>query len=455
MKKFYYFSILTLCFCMAGRAAEAQCNITLTPQGVCSGTPFTGASISSGTHVSSGNQTITSQNVIMSGGTLIICSDTLTVTSSQLHIGFNATGPVQFIVNAGATLNIALSNLYLYSNATITNYGTINLLSGGASFIAGYTNSTLVNASSGVIQSSVPITMNGISGTIVNYGRISAQALTVSATSNICLGSNSRFSATNLTNAGTNHSMFNLASGAGQGCLQLAPGSTYTAGGSGNVISNASGVRICSGSATTPTTAQAGSATVSYSCTSCSVALPLQINSFNAQKSGDQALLSLTTVDEQNIMGFELERSTPEGGFKQIGSLVLAGNHTNNKYSFTDEQPYAGVNLYRVKITELNNFIHYTQVSSLNFASSDRNVNIYPNPAGQEIKVDLTAIKPTDKISISLADLAGRNIAQLYEGSNETAPSTYSLQNIVPGIYIMRVAVNGALIAQKKMTVIR
>lgn len=455
MRKRLLLSTLALSFCLDNNRANAQCSVTVTPQATCSGTAFTGGNISSGTHISQGNQTISGQNVIMSGGTLILCSDTLTVTSSQLHLGFNATGPVQIIINAGATLNISISNLYLYANTTLTNHGTINILSGGASFIAGYSNSTLVNASSGIIRSSVPITMNGTNGTLVNYGTISTPGITVSATSNVCLASNSRLSTTNLTNAGTNHAMFNLVSGASQACLQIASGGTYTAGGAGNVISNNSGVRICSGSATTPTAADAGNATVSYSCTSCSVALPLLINSFNAQKSGDQAIFSLHTVNEKNIVGFELERSNAEGAFERISNLVMASNSADNEYQFTDEHPYPGLNLYRVKVTESNNTIHYSSINGLNFASSGRPVVIYPNPAYNEVRVDIPHTKPADKIRISLVDLYGRDMTPLYEGINGAAPLKHSLQNIVPGIYMVRVLVNGALVSQEKITVIK
>src|SRR5215217_7247275 len=154
MNKLSLTALFTFILSLAAYTGNAQCSaVAIQPQGTCTGTAFTGQNITSGTYISSGNNAISGQNVIISEGTLIVCSGTLTFTSSQVFTGFNATGPVHIIINSGATLTVNLSNLFLYTNATITNYGTLNVQSGGFSFINGYNNSTVINTINGVINS--------------------------------------------------------------------------------------------------------------------------------------------------------------------------------------------------------------------------------------------------------------------------------------------------------------
>lgn len=456
MNKLSLTALLALLLSLAAYTSNAQCSaVTIQPQGTCTGTAFTGQGISSGTYVSSGNNTISGQNVIISEGTLIVCSGNLTFTSSQVYVGFNATGPVNIIINSGATLTITISNLFLYTNATITNYGTLNVQSGGFSFISGYNNSTIVNTVNGVLTSSIGITMNGTNGRIVNYGNMTASGITVNASSNICLGSASRLSASSLTNAGTNHSMFNLVPGASQGCLQMPAGSTYTPGGTGNVISNEPGVRICSGNATTPTAGNAGNATVNYSCTSCSVVLPLNVTGFSATKAGDKAVIAFSTANEKNVAGFEVERSDKEGNYKRIGSYIPAHNERSNQYELTDNQPGYGDNYYRLKIMELDNTVSYTNSNKLSFINRTNGISLYPNPASEAITLRLPDYAADTRLTISISDLTGKTINTLYAGSKGNAPVEHSVKNIPAGIYVLSITAGNEIAYKEKLVIVK
>lgn len=456
MNKLSLRSFFAFLLSLAAYTSNAQCSaVTIQPQGTCTGTAFTGQNISSGTYISNGNNTISGQNVIISEGTLIVCSGNLTFTSSQVYAGFNSTGPVHIIINSGATLTITIANLFLYTNATITNYGTLNVQSGGFSFISGYNNGTVVNTVNGVLTSAVGITMNGTNGRIINYGNMTTTGITVNASSNICLGSASRLSANNLTNAGTNHSMFNLVPGASQGCLQLPSGNSYTPGGTGNVISNEPGVRICSGNATTPTAANAGNATVNYNCTSCSVVLPLNVTGFSATKAGDKAVIAFSTANEKNVAGFEVERGNKEGSYKRIGNYIPAHNELNNQYELTDNQPEYGDNYYRIKIMELDNTVSYTNGNKLSFINHSSGLSLYPNPASEGITLRLPDYTANTRLTVSISDLTGKTVNTLYSGDKGNAPAAYSVKNIPAGIYVLCIIAGNEVAYKEKLVIVK
>ena len=123
-----------------------------------------------------------------------------------------------------------------------------------------------------------------------------------------------------------------------------------------------------------------------------SVVIPLPVNfsAFTATKSGSQALLQWQTAQEENSHDFSIERSTDGTNYVSIGDVPAAGNSTTARnYSFTDVAPANGLNYYRLKETDLDNYSMYSAIRTLVFSSGNAQQLIWYSIGGNNVEVDL------------------------------------------------------------------
>lgn len=124
--------------------------------------------------------------------------------------------------------------------------------------------------------------------------------------------------------------------------------------------------------------------------------LPVELISFSAQaKSNDMVLVEWTTVNEENLDRYEVERSLDGENFEMVGYSFAAGSLDETNYDFTDYAPKAGVNYYRLKSIDNDGSVSYSTVQSV-LISDDTNASfdVYPNPASDHVNIIINA---TDK----------------------------------------------------------
>lgn len=111
-----------------------------------------------------------------------------------------------------------------------------------------------------------------------------------------------------------------------------------------------------------------------------SFTLPVEISAFYAAPSSRSVRLNWTTVLEENFDFFTLERAGTDLNFVAISTLQGNGFSTSPiDYQFEDRNPLPGVNYYRLKATDLDGFVEYHRIISVQF-SSVASTQIYPNP---------------------------------------------------------------------------
>src|SRR5690606_21265396 len=147
------------------------------------------------------------------------------------------------------------------------------------------------------------------------------------------------------------------------------------------------------------TTAEGHIASWSLTITSNNGPLPLNLTRFNAQKQNGKAVLTWETAQEQNTALFEIERSTDGILFETLGQVRASGNSSEVKhYTYTDRQPAAGGNYYRLKMVDQDQKTNYSDVRELSFASAQ--VLIYPNPFKEQLFINRAAIKGNPSLRI-------------------------------------------------------
>ena len=157
------------------------------------------------------------------------------------------------------------------------------------------------------------------------------------------------------------------------------------------------------------------------------IPLPVDIISFSGEEKGNMNLLTWITASETNNKGFAIERSSNATHFAEIGFVKGQGTtSTAATYHFTDEQPFTGKNFYRLKQTDMDGKSKYSAVIEL-INKRDAAAFLYPNPAGDEIKVI------TDqKEQVYIIDIYGRNVLSSF--TNQSV----NITSLKPGRYYCR-----------------
>jgi hypothetical protein len=120
--------------------------------------------------------------------------------------------------------------------------------------------------------------------------------------------------------------------------------------------------------------------------------LPVEMIAFTAQVQDNQTtLLQWQTASEENNQGFEVQRSADGKNWEAIH--FVAGNGTTletQNYTFTDDDPLAGVNYYRLKQVDFDGQFEYSNIVNIQTieSSNPQTINIYPNPVTDELTIE-------------------------------------------------------------------
>ncbi|WP_205514571.1 T9SS type A sorting domain-containing protein [Longitalea arenae] len=116
-------------------------------------------------------------------------------------------------------------------------------------------------------------------------------------------------------------------------------------------------------------------------------ALPLTLLEFTGQAAGNKAVLKWKTADEENTSMFQIERSADGVSFIKLDALAAMGSGAH-PYSFTDENPLAGNNYYRLKMVDIDGQFTYSKTALLKFAAKD-GLQITPVPANSFVTLTI------------------------------------------------------------------
>jgi hypothetical protein len=111
------------------------------------------------------------------------------------------------------------------------------------------------------------------------------------------------------------------------------------------------------------------------------VPLPITLLGFSGEKTGKAIQLKWSTATEINNSYFTIERSSDGKEFAELGKVKGAGNSNYiRNYNFSDENPFEGINYYRVKQTDFDGQFSYTPVIAIRNRFENEKLKILPNP---------------------------------------------------------------------------
>lgn len=179
------------------------------------------------------------------------------------------------------------------------------------------------------------------------------------------------------------------------------------------------------------------------SANTAAMPLPVSLLSFTANKSNSAVALNWQTASEQNSALFQVERSTNGESYTRIGVVRAAGNSsTKRSYQLNDNEPYLGLNYYRLKMVDLDGSFEYSEVRQVNFGNRDlRILSAYPNPAQNEIVLNVAAPKGYKNAQLRILNAQG-SVAMSQDVTEDLSDDYINLNisALAKGVYLAEIA---------------
>jgi len=138
--------------------------------------------------------------------------------------------------------------------------------------------------------------------------------------------------------------------------------------------------------------------------------LPVTLETFSAKADGYGAKIEWSTSSERNNDRFIIEHSVDGVAFNVLQSVKGKGNSSlSNVYTIFDSKPVTGINYYKLKQVDHNGDVKQLGVKAINISLSRQTLEVYPNPASQEIHVKLPSATNSN-LSVTISSIDGKII---------------------------------------------
>lgn len=138
--------------------------------------------------------------------------------------------------------------------------------------------------------------------------------------------------------------------------------------------------------------------------------LPISLVSFKAYIIEEAVVLEWITSTETNNDYFTIERSVDAKRWEELMEINGAGNSSQFiEYIEKDYEPLDGISYYRLKQTDFNGDVFYSNTESVKFENDNFSLNLFPNPInfGETLEVDFNRITGK-KVFLVMRDVTGR-----------------------------------------------
>ena len=143
--------------------------------------------------------------------------------------------------------------------------------------------------------------------------------------------------------------------------------------------------------------------------------LPVELVDFTGHNDGAVNILNWNTASELNTKSFIIQRSTNAVDYEDIGTVAAAGNSRIPLfYTFTDENPYNGENIYRLKMVDLDNSYKNSKLVSINVQNENGSLTptgidkIYPNPTNGTLSVNFYVNEEQSDFDLKVFNVFGQ-----------------------------------------------
>ncbi len=173
--------------------------------------------------------------------------------------------------------------------------------------------------------------------------------------------------------------------------------------------------------------------------------VPVTFNHFTATAKSCEAQLEWSVAKELGAEQYLVERSADGRSFETIGAVAYNSN-AKGVYSFVDEKPLSGNNLYRIAGVDPDGTKVLTDVQRITMDCEVSNIAMFPNPTSSGVK--LSGLKAGQRIT--LFDLTGRMLINTKAQGEE---ANLDLSNYAAAMYkVIVTTAEGTVIFNNKLS---
>ena len=159
--------------------------------------------------------------------------------------------------------------------------------------------------------------------------------------------------------------------------------------------------------------------------------LPVKFTGFEASGNVKTNSLTWKVGTEDNLSGYNVERSADGSNFSQIGFVPATGKTI---YNFIDANP-ASTSYYRIKSIDIDGKYGYSSVVLIKADASSVVLKAFPSPVTSNVSIQHSTVTEGTSITISSAD------GRLYKAIVPvigTQQTVVDLSSAKPGLYLAR-----------------
>lgn len=139
--------------------------------------------------------------------------------------------------------------------------------------------------------------------------------------------------------------------------------------------------------------------------------LPIKLLSFTALPNGIAVSIDWKVDNQDNVSKYEVLYSTDGVSFRTVIANVAATANTAEAYNIMHSNVVTGINYYRIRITEKDGSVGYSEIRKVNFGKAGL-ITVYPNPAKTVINITLTGAMINQAATITLLSAEGKIVSQ-------------------------------------------
>lgn len=187
--------------------------------------------------------------------------------------------------------------------------------------------------------------------------------------------------------------------------------------------------------------------------------LPVELESFTSTISGQNVMLSWSTISELNNSGYDIERKNITSGWTKIGNVTGHGTiNTSNNYTYSDNNLVSGKYNYRLKQIDFNGNYKYYELANEVIIGTPEKYSLsqnYPNPFNPSTTINYELPK-ANFVSLKIYDMMGREVANLVNQTQDAGfyAVKFDASKLSSGIYFYKIQA-GDFNAVKKFMLVK
>jgi hypothetical protein len=186
--------------------------------------------------------------------------------------------------------------------------------------------------------------------------------------------------------------------------------------------------------------------------------LPVSITRFTATKIEKKVMVEWQVSNQINTQAFQIEKSVDGLHFTTNKVIQAQNNNTATiNYSWLDEQPYAGINYYRLKSIDNDGRFTYSTIVKVSFQNNSPVFTISPNPSNSNNITIQFNNQPLGQYTIAVINSTGQTLytQKVNHTGNFTSNSINLPTTIKNGTYEVKIVSSNNIVQIQKLLILK